>query len=46
MRVSERYMRGKFRAGNLILPEANVKGTFALISLNNANPEQTETPTL
>ena len=30
MRVSERHMRGKFRAGALILPEANVKGTFTL----------------
>ncbi len=30
MRVSEHSMRGKFRAGNMILPEANVKGTFAL----------------
>ena len=30
MRVSERYVRGKFRAGAQILPEANVKGTFTL----------------
>ena len=33
MRVSERYTRGKFRAGNMILPEANVEGTFTLISI-------------
>ncbi len=35
MRVSERYMRGKFRAGALILPESNVKDTFTLALLQN-----------
>ena len=33
MRVLERYMRGKIRAGAQILPEANVKGTFRILPL-------------